>query len=93
MISNCPSVPFLSKGGKWGGVVRGLTIMSMFLAAGDNAFVRADHMPPRPLELMVMLEWACWMVRVKRGLMGLRSMWRTCSELGRPVSSAVSCCR
>ena len=63
------------------------------LAAGERALVRADHMPPLPLELMVMLECECWVVRVKSGQIGLRSMWRTCCVLGKPVSSAVCCCR
>ena len=56
MISNWPSVPFLSKGGKCGGVMKGLIGLSAGLAAGEMAFVIANHMPPLPLELIVMLE-------------------------------------
>ena len=63
------------------------------LTGGERAFVRANHMPPLPLELMVMLECECWVVRVKSGPSGLRSMWRMCCELGRPVSSAMCGCR
>ena len=63
------------------------------LEGGERALLRADHMPPLPLELMVMLECECWVVRVKSGPIGLRSMWRTCCVLGKPVSSAVYCCR
>ena len=58
MISNWPSVPFFSKGGKCGGVVKGLTMLSVCLAAGERSFVKADHIPPLPLELMVTFEWA-----------------------------------
>ena len=38
--------------------MRGLAVVSMCsLAARERAaFVKADHMPPLPLELMVMLE-------------------------------------
>ena len=59
------------------------------LTGGERAFVRADHMPPLPLELMVMFEWECCVVRVKSGLTGLRSMWRMCCVLGRPVNCAM----
>ena len=54
-ISNCPSVPFLSKGGRCGNVVRGLRTLVGGLT-GKKALVKTDHMPPLPLELMVMLE-------------------------------------
>ena len=54
-ISSCPSAPFLSNGGKYVGVMRGL-IMLVGGLTGEKAFVKADHMPPLPLELMVMLE-------------------------------------
>ena len=35
-----------------------MTMLSVCLAAGDRAFVKADHIPPLPLELMVTFEWA-----------------------------------
>ena len=43
---------------------------------GGEGFVRENHIPPLPLELMVMLEWECCVVRIKSGLTGMRSMWR-----------------
>ena len=58
MISNWPSVPFLSKGGKSGGVMNGVMDLSDGLALGEMALLMADHMPPLPIELIVMLEWA-----------------------------------
>ena len=56
MISNWPSAPFLSKGGKRGGVMNGLMVLSVGLALGEMALLMADHMPPLPLELIVILE-------------------------------------
>ena len=56
MISNWPSVPFLSKGGRSGGVMKGLMDLSAGLALGEMALLMADHIPPLPLELIVMLE-------------------------------------
>ena len=44
-----------------------MTMLVSGLAAGERALVRADHMPPLPLEHMVMLECECWVVRVKSG--------------------------
>ena len=58
MISNWPSADLRSNGGKWGGVESGFIMISMRREAdcGDIALMRPDHMPPRPLELTVMLE-------------------------------------
>ena len=68
--------------------MNGLMILSVVLALGEMALLMADHMPPLPLELIVMLECACCGVRVKRACMGMRSMCKTCCGLGNEVSDA-----
>ena len=68
--------------------MKGLIDASASLGLGEIALLIADHMPPLPLELIVMLECACCGVRVKRACMGMRSMCRTCCVLGNEVSDA-----
>ena len=38
--------------------MNGLMVLSVDLALGEMALLMADHMPPLPLELIVILEWA-----------------------------------
>ena len=59
----------------------------------EKALAREVHMPPLPLELRVMLEWRCLVVRISSGPNCIRSRRRTCCVLGRPVISAVICSR
>ena len=39
-----------------GGVMNGLMVLSVVLALGEMALLMADHMPPLPRELIVMLD-------------------------------------
>ena len=73
----------------------GLTWISIRRGAGCGAFAlnHPDNMPPRPLELIVMLAKACCLVSVNVVGMLLRSMLRICDVLGRPVISAMYCCK
>ena len=61
----------------------GLTWISIRLGAGCGAFAlnQLDSIPPRPLELMVMLAKACCLVSVNVVGMLLRSMRRICDVL------------
>ena len=73
----------------------GLTWISMRRGAGCGAFAlnHPDSIPPRPLELMVMLAKACCLVSVNVVGMLLRSMCRMCDVLGRPVILEMYCCK
>ena len=75
--------------------MNGLTWTSIRLGAGCGAFAlnHLDSMPPRPLELMVMLAKACCLVSVNVVGMLLRSICRMCDVLGRPVILAMYCCK
>ena len=60
---------------------------------GVLALNHPDNMPPRPLELMVMLAKACCLVSVKVAEMLYLSMCRIWDVLGNPVMSEMYCCK